>query len=55
VLRASGLVTGVRRGKETAYSLAGRHAARIAQDALANGQPGQDSRRRTMTFPALGR
>jgi hypothetical protein len=37
VLRASGLVTGVRRGKETAYSLAGRHAARIAQDALANG------------------
>ena len=55
VLRASGLVTGVRRGKETAYSLAGRHAARIAQDALANGQPGQDSRRRTMTFPALRR
>jgi ArsR family transcriptional regulator, zinc-responsive transcriptional repressor len=55
VLRASGLVTGVRRGKETAYSLAGRHAARIAQDALANGQPGQDSRWRTMTFPALGR
>jgi hypothetical protein len=51
----SGLVTGVRRGKETAYSLAGRHAARIAQDAFANGQPGQDSRRRTMTFPALGR
>jgi hypothetical protein len=30
-------VTGVRRGKETAYSLAGRHAARIAQDALAHG------------------
>lgn len=48
-------MTGVRRGKETAYSLAGRHAARIAQDAFANGQPGQDSRRRTMTFPALGR
>jgi len=37
VLRASGLVTGVRRGKETAYSLAGGHAVRIAQDALAHG------------------
>jgi ArsR family transcriptional regulator, zinc-responsive transcriptional repressor len=39
VLRASGLVTGVRRGKETAYSLAGPHAARIAQDALDHGSP----------------
>ena len=37
VLRASGLVTGVRQGKETAYSLAGGHAARIAQNALAHG------------------
>jgi len=37
VLRASRLVTGARRGKETAYSLAGGHAARIAQDALAHG------------------
>lgn len=39
VLRASRLVTGVRRGKETAYSLAGQQAARIAQDALAHGSP----------------
>jgi ArsR family transcriptional regulator len=39
VLRASGLVTGVRQGKETAYSLADRHAARIARDALAHGSP----------------
>ena len=37
VLRASRLVTGARRGKETAYSLAGGHAVRIAQDALAHG------------------
>jgi len=37
VLRASGLVTGARRGKETAYSLAGGLAARIAQDVLAHG------------------
>jgi len=39
VLRASGLVTGVRQGKETAYSLADRHAARIARDALVHGSP----------------
>jgi DNA-binding transcriptional ArsR family regulator len=39
VLRASGLVTGMRRGKEIAYSLADRHAARIAHDALAHGSP----------------
>jgi DNA-binding transcriptional ArsR family regulator len=38
VLRSSGLVTSVRRGKETAYSLAGGHAARIARDALAHGR-----------------
>jgi ArsR family transcriptional regulator len=37
VLRASGLVTSARRGKETAYSLTGGHAARIARDALAHG------------------
>jgi ArsR family transcriptional regulator len=43
VLRASGLVTGVRRGKETAYSLAGGHAARIAQDALAHGSDSSPS------------
>jgi ArsR family transcriptional regulator, zinc-responsive transcriptional repressor len=38
VLRACGLVTGARRGRETAYSLAGAHAARIAQDALTHGR-----------------
>jgi ArsR family transcriptional regulator len=36
VLRSCGLVTSVRRGKETAYSLAGGHAAQIAWDALAH-------------------
>jgi DNA-binding transcriptional ArsR family regulator len=42
VLRASGLVTSVRRGKETAYSLTGGHAARIARDALAHStRPGR--------------
>jgi ArsR family transcriptional regulator len=43
VLRASGLVTGVRRGKEIAYSLAGGHAARIAHDALAYGSDSSPS------------
>jgi len=37
VLRATGLVVGVRRGKETAYSLADKHVAHIARDALAHG------------------
>ena len=53
VLRASGLVTGVRRGKETAYSLAGGHAARIAQDALAHGSgPSPSQRPSTWWGPA---
>ena len=37
VLRSTGLVVGVRRGKETAYSLADHHVAHIARDALAHG------------------
>jgi ArsR family transcriptional regulator len=37
VLRSTGLVVGVRRGKETAYSLADDHVAHIARDALAHG------------------
>jgi DNA-binding transcriptional ArsR family regulator len=37
VLRSTGLVVGVRRGKETAYSLADEHVAHIARDALAHG------------------
>src|ERR1700737_5569326 len=37
VLRSSGLVAGVRRGKETAYSLADEHVAHIARAALAHG------------------
>lgn len=36
VLRTSGLVVGVRRGKEIAYSLADDHVASIAHDALAH-------------------
>ena len=39
VLRAAGLVTSVRRGKETAYSLTGGPASRIARDALAHADP----------------
>jgi DNA-binding transcriptional ArsR family regulator len=38
VLRSSGLVTSVRRGKETAYSLTGGQVAQIARDALAHGR-----------------
>lgn len=41
ILRAAGVVTGVRRGKETAYSLAGGHVWRIAATAVAHGC-GQD-------------
>lgn len=37
VLRTSGLVVGVRRGKEMAYSLADAHVAHIARDALTHG------------------
>src|SRR6266568_8042668 len=37
ILRATGLVASVRRGRETTYSLAGGHIARIARDALAYG------------------
>jgi DNA-binding transcriptional ArsR family regulator len=37
VLRSNGLVVGVRRGKETAYSLADAHVAHIARDAVAHG------------------
>jgi ArsR family transcriptional regulator len=37
VLRTGGLVVGVRRGKETAYSLADDHVAHIARDAVAHG------------------
>jgi len=37
VLRSTGLVVGVRQGKETAYSLADNHVAHIARDALAHG------------------
>ena len=34
VLRTMGLVTGVRRGKETVYSLADDHVSHIARDAV---------------------
>jgi ArsR family transcriptional regulator len=37
VLRTTGLVTGVRRGKETVYTLADDHVAHIAQDAITHG------------------
>jgi ArsR family transcriptional regulator, zinc-responsive transcriptional repressor len=37
VLRAAGLVSGTRRGKETAYALADEHVAHIAHDAVAHG------------------
>lgn len=37
VLRTGGLVVGVRRGKEMAYSLADAHVAHIARDALTHG------------------
>jgi ArsR family transcriptional regulator, zinc-responsive transcriptional repressor len=43
VLRTSGLVRGVRRGKEMTYSLADEHVARIAHDALAHGSEPQSS------------
>ncbi|HWC38515.1 MAG TPA: metalloregulator ArsR/SmtB family transcription factor [Acidimicrobiales bacterium] len=38
VLRTTGLVTGVRRGKETVYGLADEHVAHIARDALTHGR-----------------
>jgi DNA-binding transcriptional ArsR family regulator len=45
VLRTTGLVTGVRRGKETVYTLADDHVAHIARDALTHGsEPGHRSR-----------
>jgi DNA-binding transcriptional ArsR family regulator len=37
VLRSTGLVVSVRRGKETEYSLADDHVAHIACDAIAHG------------------
>lgn len=37
VLRHSGLVVGVRRGKETRYSLSDPHVGRIAREAVAQG------------------
>lgn len=37
VLRTSGLVVGVRTGKEIAYSLADAHVAHIARDAMTHG------------------
>jgi DNA-binding transcriptional ArsR family regulator len=41
VLRTAGLVTGARRGKETAYRLADDHVAHIARDALTHAtEPG---------------
>jgi DNA-binding transcriptional ArsR family regulator len=41
VLRTAGLVTGSRRGKETAYRLADEHVAHIARDAVTHAtEPG---------------
>ncbi len=41
VLRTTGLVAGVRRGKETVYALTDDHVARIALDAVTHGsEPG---------------
>jgi ArsR family transcriptional regulator, zinc-responsive transcriptional repressor len=41
VLRTTGLVSGVRRGKETLYTLTDDHVARIALDAITHGsEPG---------------
>jgi ArsR family transcriptional regulator, zinc-responsive transcriptional repressor len=41
VLRTTGLVSGVRRGKETLYTLTDDHVARIALDAVTHGsEPG---------------
>jgi ArsR family transcriptional regulator len=41
VLRTTGLVTGVRRGKETVYTLSDEHVAHIARDAVTHGsEPG---------------
>jgi len=55
VLRACGLVTSVRRGKETAYSLTGGHASRIARDALAHGTPPGRPARTHGPQPTAGR
>jgi ArsR family transcriptional regulator, zinc-responsive transcriptional repressor len=50
VLRTGGLVAGVRRGKEMAYSLADAHVAHIARDALTHGsEPRPKVRERSAT------
>jgi ArsR family transcriptional regulator, zinc-responsive transcriptional repressor len=54
VLRAAGLVTSMRRGKETAYSLTGRQASRIARDALAHHSPPSRRVRQHGQQPAPG-
>ena len=54
VLRAAGLVTSVRRGKETAYSLTGGPASRIARDALAHADPLSRPTRQHGNQPAPG-
>lgn len=61
VLRTSGLVVGVRAGKEMRYSLADEHVAHIAQDALAHADerrlrlgPGEPDGRSPRPHPAAG-
>ncbi len=49
VLRTSGLVVGVRRGKEMAYSLVDAHVAHIARDAMTHvAEPRPTSRARSL-------
>lgn len=48
VLRTTGLVAGIRRGKETVYSLADEHVAHIARDAFVHGaEPSHRNRPRS--------
>jgi DNA-binding transcriptional ArsR family regulator len=52
VLRTAGLVTGTRRGKETAYRLADDHVAHIARDALTHATEPGAHRPATIADPA---
>jgi ArsR family transcriptional regulator len=52
VLRTAGLVTGARRGKETAYRLADDHVAHIARDALIHATEPGVHRPATVADPA---
>jgi DNA-binding transcriptional ArsR family regulator len=55
VLRDAGVLSGRRRGREMAYTIADEHIVHIAIDAIAHASEGRQAQRRAATSPQSSR